>query len=316
MISRRDLLKLTAAAGAAISINPGVLEALARQELMTRAIPSSGEELPIVGLGSSATFSRVARTEDFSALREVLAAFGENGGRVFDTAPSYGASEEVAGQIAEELGIGGQIFWATKLNVAGRGGGAADPAEAKAQVERSFQRLRRPVIDLMQVHNLGDPPTQLGILKDLKAEGRLRYIGITTTSEGQYEALAEIMRTEPLDFIGIDYAVDNRSAEEMILPMAQDQGIGVLVYVPFGRSRLFTRVGDREVPEWASPFAESWAQFFIKFAAAHPAVTTVTPATSQARHMVDNLGAAAGRLPNPEEVKRMVELVESLPSGG
>ena len=316
MISRRDLLKLTAAAGAAISINPGVLKALARQELITRAIPSSGEELPIVGLGSSATFSRVARTEDFSALREVLAVFVENGGRVFDTAPSYGASEEVAGQIAEELGIGGEIFWATKLNVAGRGGGAADPAEAKAQVERSFQRLRRPVIDLMQVHNLGDPPTQLGILKDLKAEGRIRYIGITTTSEERYEALAEIMRTEPLDFIGIDYAVDNRSAEEMILPMAQDQGIGVLVYVPFGRSRLFSRVGDREVPEWARAFAESWAQFFIKFAAAHPAVTTVAPATSQARHMVDNLGAAAGRLPNPEEVKRMVELVESLPSGG
>jgi len=313
MISRRHLLKLTAAAGAAISINPGVLRALARQELITRTIPSSGEVLPIVGLGSSATFSRVARTEDFSALREVMAAFAENGGRVFDTAPSYGASEEVAGQIAEELGIGDQVFWATKLNVAGRGGGAADPAEAMAQVEASFQRIRRPVIDLIQVHNLGDPPTQLGILKELKAEGRIRYIGITTTNEGQYEALAEIMRTEPLDFIGIDYAADNRSAEEMILPLAQDQGIGVLVYVPFGRSRLFSRVGDREVPEWAQPFAESWGQFFIKFAAAHPAVTTVTPATSQARHMVDNLGAAHGRLPNADEVKKMVEFVEALP---
>ncbi|MGD8360789.1 MAG: aldo/keto reductase, partial [Gemmatimonadota bacterium] len=282
MISRRDLLRLTAAAGAAISLNPRVLLALQSQELIKRRVPSTGEELPIVGLGSSATFSRVARSEDFSALREVLAAFVEQGGSVFDTAPSYGASEEVAGQIAEELGVGDQIFWATKLNVAGRGGGAADPAEARAQVEQSFQRLRRPVIDLIQVHNLGDPPVQLGILKELKAEGRIRYIGITTTSERQYEALAEIMRTEPLDFIGIDYAVDNRSAEETILPLAIDEGIGVLVYVPFGRSRLFSRVGDRELPEWAHPFAESWAQFFIKFVAAHPAVTTVTPATSQA----------------------------------
>jgi aryl-alcohol dehydrogenase-like predicted oxidoreductase len=316
MISRRDLFRLTAAAGAAISVNPRVLLALQSQELIKRRVPASGEELPIVGLGSSATFSRVARSEDFSALREVLAALVEQGGSVFDTAPSYGASEEVAGQIADELGIGDQIFWATKLNVAGRGGGAADPAEAMAQVEQSFQRLRRPVIDLIQVHNLGDPPVQLGILKELKAEGRIRYIGITTTSERQYEALAEIMRTEPLDFIGIDYAVDNRSAEETILPLARDEGIGVLVYVPFGRSRLFSRVGDRQLPEWARPFAESWAQFFIKFVAAHPAVTTVTPATSQARHMVDNMGAAHGRLPNPDEIRRMVELVESLPPAG
>lgn len=313
MISRRDLLRLTAAAGAAISVNPRLLWASASQGLIMRAIPSTGEEVPIVGLGSSATFSRVARSEDFSALREVLGAFVENGGRVFDTAPSYGASEEVAGQIAEELGIGDQIFWATKLNVAGRGGGSADPAAARAQVEQSFQRLRVPVIDLIQVHNLGDPPTQLGILKELKAEGRIRYIGITTTSENQYENLAAIMRSEPLDFIGIDYAVDNRSAEETILPLAQDQGIGVLVYVPFGRSRLFARVGDRSLPDWARSFADSWAQFFIKFAAAHPAVTTVTPATSQARHMVDNLGAARGRLPNADELRRMVELVEALP---
>ncbi len=313
MISRRDLLKFGATAGAAVALKPSILQGLAPQEMILRAIPSSGEEVPIVGLGSSATFRQVAQSEDFTALREVLTAFAEYGGRVFDTAPSYGASEEVSGQIAEELGIGDKIFWATKLNVAGRGGGAADPAEAKAQVERSFARLRRPMIDCIQVHNLGDPPTQLGILKDLKAEGRIRYIGITSTSDRQYEALAELMKSEPLDFIGIDYAVDNRNAEEAILPIAKEEGIGVLVYVPFGRSRLFSRVGDREVPDWAKPFAETWGQFFIKFAAAHPAVTTVTPATSQAKHMIDNLGAARGRLPTPDEVKKMVELVEALP---
>ncbi|NNM07469.1 MAG: aldo/keto reductase [Gemmatimonadetes bacterium] len=313
MISRRDLMKLGATAGAAVALKPSILQALAPQEMIMRAIPSSGEEVPVVGLGSSATFSRVARGEDFTALREVLGAFAEHGGRVFDTAPSYGASEEVAGQIADELGIGDQVFWATKLNVAGRGGGPADPDEARAQLHQSFQRLRREKIDLIQVHNLGDPPTQLGILKELKSEGHIRYMGITTTSEGRYEDLAEIMKSEPLDFIGIDYAVDNRSAEEIILPLAQEEGIGVLVYVPFGRSRLFSRVGDRELPDWAEPFADTWAQFFIKFAAAHPAVTTVTPATSQAKHMIDNLGAAHGRLPNPDEIKKMVELVEGLP---
>jgi aryl-alcohol dehydrogenase-like predicted oxidoreductase len=313
MISRRDLLKLGATAGAAVALKPDILQALAPQEMIMRAIPSSGEELPVVGLGSSATFSRVARSEDYTALREVLGAFAEHGGRVFDTAPSYGASEEVAGRIAEDLGISDQVFWATKLNVAGRGGGPADPHEAMDQVHQSFHRLRRPTIDLVQVHNLGDPPTQLGILKDLKAEGQIRYIGITTTSESRYGDLAEIMKAEPLDFIGIDYAADNRGAEEVVLPLAQEEGIGVLVYAPFGRSRLFSRVGDRELPDWAEPFADSWAQFFIKFAAAHPAVTTVTPATSQAKHMIDNLGAARGRLPNPDEVKKMVELVEALP---
>lgn len=313
MISRRDLLKLGATAGAALALKPNILEALARQEMIMRAIPSSGEELPIVGLGSSATFRQVAQSEDFTALREVLSAFAEHGGRVFDTAPSYGASEEVAGQIAEELGIGDQVFWATKLNVAGRGGGAADPQAAREQLHRSFQRLRREQIDCIQVHNLGDPPTQLGILKEMKAEGHIRYMGITTTSESRYEDLAEIMKSEPLDFIGIDYAVDNRSAEDMILPLAQEEGIGVLVYVPFGRSRLFSRVGDMELPAWSREFADTWAQFFIKYAAAHPAVTTVTPATSQAKHMIDNLGAAHGRLPNPDELKKMVEVVEALP---
>jgi aryl-alcohol dehydrogenase-like predicted oxidoreductase len=268
-----------------------------------------------VGLGSSATFSQVARTEDVSALGEVLRTLVENGGTVFDTAPSYGASEQVAGDIANELGIQDRIFWATKVNVAGRGGESADPAAARAQIETSFERFRVPRIDLIQVHNLGDIPTQLGILKELKEEGRVRYIGVTSTSDQRYPDLAAVMRDEPIDFIGVDYAVDNRSAEEMILPLAQERGIGVLVYVPFGRTRLWNRVAGRDVPEWAVEFdAETWAQFFIKFAAAHPAVTVVTPATSQARHMLDNLQAARGRLPDEATRRRMVELVEGLPA--
>jgi aryl-alcohol dehydrogenase-like predicted oxidoreductase len=236
----------------------------------------------------------------------------ELGGTVFDTAPGYGASEEVAGTIAAELGVTEKIFWATKVNVAR--GGTADPAAARAQIETSFQRLKKPKIDLIQVHNLGDVPTQLGILKELKQQGRIRYIGVTTTDGGDYPQLEQIMRNEPIDFIGIDYAIDNRDVETTILPLAIERKIGVLVYAPFGRTRLWNRIGERPVPDWAKEFdANSWAQFLIKFVAAHPAITAVTPATSQGRHMADNLGAAVGRLPDEAQRKRMIELVDALP---
>ena len=315
MISRRDWLKTSAAAGAVFAVAPRHLMALSRQEVMTRLIPGTSERIPVVGLGSSATFSSVARSEDYSALREVLSTMVENGGAVFDTAPGYGASEEVAGTIAQELGITDRLFWATKLNVAGRGAGNADPAAAREQLERSFQRAGKATLDLVQVHNMGDPPTQLGILSEYKAAGRIRYIGITTTDERRYADIMQVMRDHPVDFIGIDYAVDNRSAADQVFPLAQELGIGVLVYAPFGRTRLWARVGDRRVPDWAAEFdASSWAQFFIKFALAHPAVTAVTPATSQARHMLDNLGGGMGRLPTPEHVRRMAELVDGLPS--
>ncbi|MGH7573930.1 MAG: aldo/keto reductase, partial [Longimicrobiales bacterium] len=234
-----------------------------------------------------------------SALREVLRTLIEGGGSVFDTAPGYGASEEVAGEIANEVGIQDEVFWATKVNVAGRGEGLADPDEARAQIDRSFERLKLEQIDLIQVHNLGDIPTQLGILKEVKAEGRIRYIGVTTTSEDRFSELEQVMRNEPVDFIGIGYAVDNREAEATILPLAFERKIGVLVYQPFGRTRLWARVEGREVPEWAREFdVTSWAQFFLKYVASHPAVTAITPTTSQARHMVDNLGGGRGRLPD------------------
>jgi aryl-alcohol dehydrogenase-like predicted oxidoreductase len=313
MITRRDWLGMTLGAGAAMALNPRLLAAFeSRQTLLTRAIPSSGEQLPVVGLGSSATFAQVARTEDVAALREVLSTMIEGGGTVFDTAPGYGASEEVAGAIAADLGITDRIFWATKVNVAR--GGPADPAAARAQIEDSFRKLHTDRIDLIQVHNLGDVPVQLGILKELKDEGRVRYIGVTTTNEGQYGQLEQIMRNEPIDFIGIDYAVDNRSAEETILPLAAERRIGVLAYVPFGRTRLWNRVAGRDVPDWASAFdASTWGQFFIKFVLSHPAVTVVTPATSQARNMADNLGGAMGRIPDQATRQRMIELVNSLP---
>ncbi len=318
MVSRRDWLRITAGAGAAFSLHPRVLHALQNQEVITRAIPSTGERLPVVGLGGANTFSRVARDEDFDAIRSVLRALVDGGGSVFDTAAGYGASEEVSGRVAEEAGIADRIFWATKVNVAGgrRGrGGSADPDAARAQIERSFERLRIPVIDLIQVHNMGDPPMQLGVLKELKAAGRIRYTGITTTSERQYAALADVMRNEPIDFIGIDYAVDNLIAEEVILPLAQERRIGVLVYLPFGRSRMWQRIGDRPLPDWAADFdAHTWAQFMLKFVVAHPAVTVATPGTSDPEHMADNLAAGRGRLPNAEQLQRMIQLVEGLPN--
>jgi aryl-alcohol dehydrogenase-like predicted oxidoreductase len=314
MVTRREWLGITAGAAAALAIDPRILRALQEGQLIQRAVPSTGEMLPAVGLGSSATFSRVARSEDYSALKEVISTLVEGGATVFDTAPSYGASEEVAGNIAHDLEVTDKIFWATKVNVAARGGGAADPAAAREQLHASFQKLKKSPIDLIQVHNLGDIPTQLGILKELKQDGAIRYLGTTSTSDSRYEDLAKVMREEPLDFIGIDYAVDNRNAEEMILPLAQERGIGVLVYVPFGRTRLWQRVGDRELPDWAFEIdATTWAQFFIKFALSHPAVTVVTPATSQAKHMADNIGGAVGRLPDEGMRKRMAELVDALP---
>ncbi len=322
MLSRRDWFGVTLGAGASLALSPRFLQALERSArllpqgtLLKRAIPSSGELLPVIGLGSSATFSSVARSEDVSALKDVLQTMVDRGATVFDTAPSYGASEQTAGAIANELGIARKIFWATKVNVAGRGGTAADPVAARAQIDTSFGRIKLPKIDLIQVHNLGDVPTQLGILKALKAQGRIRYTGVTTTSDGAYGRLADIMRNEPLDFIGIDYAVDNRGVEEVILPLAAERKIGVLVYAPFGRTSLFRRTANTPLPEWAKEFdATTWAQFFLKWIVGHPAVTAVTPATSRATNMIDNIGGGIGRLPDAAMRQRMASFIDALPA--
>ena len=238
--------------------------------------------------------------------------------RVFDSAAGYGrgGSETYAGSWAQEDGIAGNIFWATKVNVAGRGGGAADPVAVRAQIERSFDRLGVDVIDLQQVHNLGDPPTQLGILQQYKEEGRIRHIGITTTSDSSYDTLAGVMREYPIDFIGIDYAIDNRSAAEEIFPLAQERGIAVMVYMPFGRSRMWRRIGETPVPDWAAEFdAQTWAQFMLKFVVAHPAVTVAVPGTGNPQHMEDNLGGGRGKMPTSDHLERMIELVDALPEG-
>lgn len=316
MISRRNYLKLLAATAAANALPATLLQAAEHGALIRRAIPKTGEKLPIVGLGSSASFRRAASGDDISPLREVIRTFLDNGGTVFDTAPSYGDAERVAGKIVQQMDAVEKIFWATKLNVVPRGGSTADADAAWAQIKRSFAAIGKDPIDLIQVHNLRDVPTQMGILKELKDEGRVRYIGTTYTGRSRFAALAEVMRTEPVDFIGVNYAVDDRLAAREIFPVARDRGIAVLVYVPFGRTRLWRRVAGRAIPPWASDIGiASWAQFFIKFAAAHPAVTVVTPATSNPRHMLDNLAAGVGELPDAALQQRMADYIDALPSG-
>jgi aryl-alcohol dehydrogenase-like predicted oxidoreductase len=324
MQSRRAWLRTTTGAAAALGLTPRLLEALGHLQerpLIERTIPGTDERLPAIGLGSADTFSALAleeaRADDFSTVRAVLRTLVDGGGRVFDTAYGYGASEQVAGQVAEELGIAERIWWSTKANAAPVAGGVsepADPDEARFQIRRSFVRLRRRSIDLYQVHNMGDPPTQLGLLEELRAGGYVRYIGITSTFPAQYEALAEVMRTDPIDFIGVDYAVDDRSVEEVILPLALERGIGVLAYLPFGRGRMWARIGDNALPGWAADFdAHTWAQLMLKYVLAHPAVTVVCPGTSDPAHMADDLGGGRGRLPDPDQRERIIRLVDGLP---
>ena len=311
--SRRELIKMGLGAGAALALGGRRLSTAPARPLqdvqLMKTIPSSGEQIPAVGLGTASSFSRAARSaEEHAALREVVATFTEMGGAVIDTAPTYGTSEEVLGELIRDIGNADELFMATKISrVDGR-------EEGIAQFEESVETLAPVTIDLEQVHNLGDWRTQLPLLRELKEEGRIRYVGITTSSDRQYDDLAPILRNEELDFVQFDYAIDNRNAEETLIPIVRDRGLATLINGPFGRADLFRRAGDRSVPDWAREFgAESWAQFFLKWLLGHPAVTVVIPATSDPGHLRDNMGAGYGRLPDPEELLRMQELVDSWP---
>jgi len=316
MLTRRDCLKNSALIGAMTALPASLLHAFETGNIITRPVPRTGEKLPIVGLGTSATFRTVAMSDDTSPLRDVIETLVQNGGTVLDTAPLYLNAEEVCGRLAREAGLTERIFWATKVNVVPRGSNEkADPVAARSQVERSFERIGKRPLDLIQVHDVADVPTQMPIIEEFKDAGRLRYIGVTSTRKYQYPILESAMRDYPIDFIGVDYAVDNRSAAARILPLAEERGIAVLVYVPFGRTRLWQRIRGQSVPAWAQEFgAESWGQFFIKYVAAHPTVTCVTPATSKPGHMLDNIGAAYGELPDEVMRHRMEDFVDSLPS--
>lgn len=296
--TRREFAAGAAALGAA-----GLLPApAAAQDLLTRAIPASGERLPAVGLGTSIVFNAGDDAGKRAQLAQVLRNLVAGGGKIVDTATSYGTSEAVVGDLVAQAGLRKQVFIATKLR-------QPDAEELRG----SLERLRTKQVDLLFLHNVRDPTQDLGQFRDWKAAGACRYYGVTSTYEGHYPAVEAVLKREKADFIEVDYSVDNREVEERLLPLAAEAGAAVLIALPFGRARLFRAVRGKPLPEWANAFgAASWAQFFLKFVLAHPAVTAAIPGTSNPAHMTDNLGALRGRLPDAAERKRMVQLIESL----
>ncbi len=305
-ITRREMLRISAGTGAALLLSE--LPACVRdQPLLMRSVPSSGERFPAVGLGSARTFSVGPSAEERAPLREVLRLFHEMGGRFFDTAPTYGTSEGVAGQLVQELGIQDDLFFATKISTGGGRQAGIDQQEA------SLQSWGRDTIDLNQVHNLRDVEVHLRTIRQAKEEGRTRYVGVTTSFTRGYEQMERVLRTEELDFVQINYSLGEREAAELLLPLAWDRGIGVVVNEPFNVGRLFAATSGRELPEWAAEFdCASWAQFFLKYILAHPAVTVVIPATGDPEHLIDNMGAGLGRLPDERARTRMEELFDGL----
>lgn len=310
---RRCFLRYGAGLGAGLLLPWGARVASAAAEpatsveLLTRPIPSSGERLPVVGIGTARRFDVGTSDTERAPLREVLRELPRLGGRVVDTAPSYGNAETVIGDLMAELGNRDQIFLATKVG-AGRDGAAAGIAE----MEGSLRRLRTERFDLLMVHNLAGVSEMLPVLREWKADGRIRYLGMSTSFERQYDDFAAVMAREQLDFIQIDYAIDNRSAEERILPLAAERGMAVLTNLPFGRGRVFEAFRGKPIPEWAAEFGiGSWAQFALKFVTSHPAVTVAIPGTARPAYLVDNLGAARAPMPDDATRRRMAELLAS-----
>jgi aryl-alcohol dehydrogenase-like predicted oxidoreductase len=314
MINRRNFLGITAGAGATLALSPTVLRALKALEqqggkLIQRAIPSTGEMLPAVGL----SFSNHPVCADHAVLKEILRTFAANGGRVFDAMQSsLPASEQFHIDAARELGIQNKLFWSMS------GAPAVGP-----KVDSLLARIGIPKIDLVMAP-ARDDLTRLNALKEEKKAGRVRYIGVQVIAPNFYPQLESIMKNEPIDFIGVDYDIGKRErVEDVILPLAQERKIAVLAYFPFGNNggadcsgglNLFGRVGSRPVPEWAAEFdATSWAQFFLKYVISHPAVTAARVGTTKAQHMADNMAGGIGRLPNEATRKRMAELIDSFP---
>ncbi len=304
-ISRREFNK--AGLGAMTLATLGGGTALAGQdELIKKAIPSSGEMLPIIGLGTN-RYGVGDDAEKRAVLRAALARFHELGGTVIDTAPMYRSSETVLGDLIADLGIRDDLFIATKADK-DAGADATD-----AQMKDSQRKLQTETFDLMQVHNLIGWKDALPVMREWKQEGRIRYVGITTSRARQYEEFEQVMQQEELDFIQINYSLEQREAAEKILPLAADRGVAVIINRAFGGGRIFEKVGDQPLPDWAQEFGcESWAQFLLKYAIGHPAATLSIPGMTKLHHVDDNFGAARGRLPNAEERKRQEAFYDSL----
>ena len=272
----------------------------AKPGVIMRAIPHSGERLPCVGLGTASTFDR-DDADTRRAASQVIHALLDAGGRLIDTASTYGDAESVLGSVMAAEGLRERIFIATKVE-------EPDAAELR----RSLARLRTPKVDLLQLHNVRDARQSLARFGAWKAQGVCRYIGITSTYHSDFDAVEAVLGREKPDFVQVDYSIDNRLVEKRILPLAADVGAGVLTALPFGRARLFRAVRGKAIPDWAKPFAGTWAQFFLAFLLADERVTAVIPGTTSAAHMSDNAGAMRGRLPDRQERARMVSFIESL----
>lgn len=301
---RRSLLAAIAAGAFAVAAHHRA--AAQPAPLLRKAIPSSGEMVPVIGLGSARRYEEAQTEADRAPLRVTLRRFRELGGSVIDTAPPYGNAEAILGELISELGIRGDLFLCTKVAV-------DTPEQGRAQIEQSFRNLRTEVIDLLAVHNLRDITNELAILRELKGAGRIRYLGATTSFERQYEAFEAMMRRETLDAIQIDYALDNRKAAERIIPLAAERGMAVFINLPFGRGRVFRGTQGRPLPDWAAEIdVTTWPQFMLKYLIAHPAVTCAVPGMAQVRYVDDNLKAAQGRMPDAAMRRRMEQLIDAL----
>jgi aryl-alcohol dehydrogenase-like predicted oxidoreductase len=318
MIDRRTFLGIAAVAGATLVASPPVLSAQQLSgKLIERAIPSSGEKLPVIGLA----FSNHPSCADHGALKEVVKTFADNGGRYYDATLGNAANQQFHINAANELGVANKVFWSTTAYVPGPGAGAAG---VKTQIDSTLARTKASRIDLAWVQAAG-PPEVLAALKEEKKAGRVRYIGaMTIVEQNQAAQLEALMRNEPIDFIGVGYDIGNRFVEDKILPLALEKKIGVVAFFPYGNNsgvscgslslNLFARVGNRPVPEWAAEFdAKTWAQFFGKYVISHPAITVARVGTTKPHHMLDNLAGGVGRLPNEATRKRMAALIDSFP---
>lgn len=301
-VSRRAVI---AGALAASSLPMGVLHA--EQGMRRRVIPASGESLPVIGLGTARTFDVAdGDTQRLAALREVLSALLDGDASVVDTSPMYGAAERVIGELARELPGRERMFLATKVWTRGR-------AQGIAQMRRSLELLGVNTVDLMQIHNLVDWRTHLATLRAQQEAGAFRYIGISHYRVDAFAQVAAVLRSEPLDFVQINHSLMTPDAERELLPLAADRGVAVIINRPFENGALFARVRDHEVPDWAVDAGmPTWGQFFLKFILAHPAVTCVIPATRRPEHMLDNLQAGFGELPDRTMRERMREHVMTL----
>ncbi len=306
--TRREAARLIAGAAVATSLWPvssRAAEKAASAQLL-RAIPSTGEKIPALGLGTSQTFDVGGSAADREPLREVLRRFVELGGKVVDTSPMYGRAEEVIGDLANDLKVRDSLFLASKVWTTGK-------EEGIESIERTLSRLQTKRLELMQVHNLVDLDVQLATLRAWKEEGRIRYVGITHYVESSFPAVEKILRREKLDFLQINYSIAERGAEERILPLCQERGVATLINRPFARGNLFSRLRSQPLPEWAAEFdCKSWAQFLLKWIVANTAVTCAIPATSKAKHLEDNMAAGLGRLPDEKMRQRMVQTISSL----